>query len=101
MDSRAGIVASAWIAIAIICSMYVYVGGVTIFTDIIVFLLVAVAFMITFAIGFGIEAMRRRMENDSPTTKAKIQMATEMTDLKTAVNELSKKVDAIQKELEA
>jgi signal transduction histidine kinase len=101
MDSRAGIVASTWIAIAIISSMYIYVGRITIETDIIVALLVAVAFMITFAIGFGIEAMRRRMEYDSPTTKVKIQMANEMTELKTAVNELSKKVDAIQKELEA
>jgi signal transduction histidine kinase len=101
LDSRAGIVASAWIAIAIICSMYVYIGGITIFTDIIVFLLVAVAFMITFAIGFGIEAMRRKMDDMSPVAKAKIQMATEITDLKTAVNDLAKKVDAIQKELEA
>jgi hypothetical protein len=100
MDSRAGIVASAWIAIAIISSMYIYVGGITLATDIIVALLVALAFMITFAIGFGVEAMRRKLEDDSPMTKVKIQMATEMTDLKTAVNELSKKVDAIQKELE-
>jgi signal transduction histidine kinase len=101
MDSRAGIVASTWIAVAIISSMYIYVGRITIETDIIVALLVAVAFMITFAIGFGIEAMKHRMENESPTTKANIQMANEMTELKTAVNELSKKVDAIQKELEA
>jgi signal transduction histidine kinase len=101
MDSRAGIVASTWIAIAIISSMYIYVGRITIATDIIVALLVAVAFMITFAIGFGIEAMRRKLEDESPTTKVKIQMTSEMSDLKTAVNELSKKVDSIQKELEA
>ncbi len=69
MDSRAGIVASTWIAIAMISSMYIYVGNITIETDIIVALLVAVAFMITFAIGFGIEAMRHRMENDSPQQK--------------------------------
>ena len=101
MDSRAGMVASTWIAIAIISSMYIYVGRISIATDIIVALLVAVAFMITFAIGFGIEAMRHKLEDESPTTKVKIQMANEMTDLKNAVNELSKKVDAIQKELEA
>ena len=101
MDSRAGIVASTWIAIAIISSMYIYVGRITIETDIIVALLVAIAFMITFAIGFGVEAMRHKLIDESPTTKAKIQMASEMSDLKTAVTELSKKVDSIQKELEA
>jgi signal transduction histidine kinase len=45
--------------------------------------------------------MRRKLEDESPTTKVKIQMTSEMSDLKTAVNELSKKVDSIQKELEA
>ncbi len=96
MDSRAAIIASAWIAIAIISSMYIYVGGVTFWTNVVVGLLVFVAFILTFAVAFGLEGMRQ----ESPATKAKVQMSTELTEIKTSVSELAKKVDAIKKELE-
>ena len=96
MDSRAAVVASAWFAVAIISAMYLYVGGITLTTNIVVGLLVIVAFMITFAVTFGIEGMRQ----ESPQTKAKLQTAVELTEIKTTVNDLAKKVDAIQKELQ-
>ena len=96
MDSRAAIVASCWIAVAIISAMYIYVGGVTLETDIIVVLLVGVAFIVSFGLTFGLEGMRQ----ESPLTKAKIQTSAELSEIKTTVNELAKKVDAIQRELQ-
>ena len=95
MDSRAVIIASCWFAVAIISAMYLYVGGVTLVTNIVVGLLVFVAFILTFAVAFGLEGMRQ----DSPAIKSKIQMSTELTEIKATVSELAKKVDAIQKEL--
>lgn len=96
LDSRAAIVASCWIAIAIISAMYLYVEGATLWTNIIVLLLVGVAFIVSFGLTFGLEGMRQ----ESPQAKAKIQMSNELTEIKATVNELAKKVDAIQKELE-
>jgi hypothetical protein len=96
LDSRAAIVASCWIAIAIIAAMYIYVGGVTFWTNIIVLMLVAVAFIVTFGLTFGLEGMRQ----ESPLTKAKIKSSEELTDIKATVSDLAKKIDAIQKELE-
>ena len=96
MDSRAAMVASTWFAVAIISAMCIYVGGVTLTTDIIVGLLVVVAFIVTFGVTFGLEGMRQ----ESPLTKAKVQMSNELTEIKATASELAKKVDAIQKELE-
>jgi len=48
------------------------------------------------AVVFGLEGMRQ----ESPLTKAKIQMSTELTEIKANVGELAKKADAIKKELE-
>jgi hypothetical protein len=95
MDSRAAVVASTWFAVAIISAMYIFVGGVNLTTNIIVGLLVVLAFIVTFAITFGLEGMRQ----ESPAAKAKIQMSTELTEIKATVSDLAKKVDAIQKEL--
>ena len=96
MDSRAAIIASCWFAVAVISAMYLYVGDITLTTNIVVGLLVFVAFMTTFAVTFGLEGMRK----ESPMTKAKVQISTELTEIETIVSELAKKVDAIQKELE-
>ncbi len=76
--------------------MYLYVGGITLTTNIVAGLLVFMAFIITFAVTFGLEGMRQ----ESPQTKAKLQMNADLAEIKTAVNELAKKVDSIQKELE-
>jgi len=96
VDSRAAVVASTWFAVAIISAMYLYVGGITLTTNIVAGLLVFMAFIITFAVTFGLEGMRQ----ESPQTKAKLQMNADLAEIKTAVNELAKKVDSIQKELE-
>jgi len=40
-----------------------------------------------------------RMRQESPMAKAKVQMSTEFTEIKTTVSELARKVNAIQKEL--
>ncbi|MCW4010924.1 MAG: hypothetical protein NWF05_09945 [Candidatus Bathyarchaeota archaeon] len=96
MDSKAVIVASCWIAVAIIASMYLYVGGVNWGTNIIVGLLVVVAFILTFGLTFGLGGMRQ----ESPLAKAKIQTSLELTEIKATMSELAKKVDVIQKELE-
>ncbi|MCW4000266.1 MAG: hypothetical protein NWE93_08495 [Candidatus Bathyarchaeota archaeon] len=76
--------------------MYLYIGGITLTTNIVVGLLVFVAFIITFAVTFGLEGMRQ----ESPQTKAKLQQTTELAEIKAAVTDLTKKVDAIKKELE-
>jgi hypothetical protein len=93
MDNKTG--ASCWIAVAIISAIYIYVGGITIETDIIVALLVITAFALTFIVTFGLEGMRQY----SPAAKAKVQTSLELTEIKATINELAKKVDAIQKEL--
>lgn len=95
VDSRAAIVASCWIAIAIISAMYLYIGGATLWTNIIILILVGIAFVVSFGLTFGLEGMRQ----ESPQAKAKLQMSTELTEIKATVSDLVKKVDAIQKEL--
>jgi hypothetical protein len=95
MDSRGIIVASVWFAVAIFNAMYLQVGGISLMTSIVAVLLFGMAFIITFAVTFGLEGMRQ----ESPQAKAKLQMSMELSEIKVAVSDLTKKVDAIQKEL--
>jgi hypothetical protein len=95
MDSRGIIVASVWFAVAIFNAMYLQVGGISLMTSVVALILFGMAFIITFAVTFGLEGMRQ----ESPQAKAKLQMNTELAEIKTAVTDLTKKVDAIQKEL--
>ncbi len=96
MDSRSAIIGTCWIAIAVISAMYIYVGGVNLGTDIIVALLVLLATGITFAVGFGLEGMRRY----GPPSRAETQASLDLTELKNSIIELTKKVEALQKELQ-
>ncbi|HSV49224.1 MAG TPA: hypothetical protein VLH35_02825 [Candidatus Acidoferrales bacterium] len=96
MDSRGIIVASVWFAVAIFNAMFLQAGGINLMTSIVAVLLFGMAFVITFAVTFGLEGMRQ----ESPQAKAKLQMNTELSEIKGAVSDLTKKVDAIQKELE-
>jgi hypothetical protein len=96
MDSRAAIIGTCWIAIAIISAMYIYVGKVNFGTDIIVALLVLIATGVTFGVGFGLEGMQRY----GPPSRAEATISFDLTELKTAITELTKKVDALQKELQ-
>jgi hypothetical protein len=96
MDSRAAMIGSCWIAVAAISAMFIYVGGVNWGTDIAVGLLVIVAFIITFGLSFGLEGMRRY----GPPSTTQVELSKNLNEMKTALSELTKKVDAIQKELD-
>jgi hypothetical protein len=100
MDPRGTTVGFAWVAIAAISVMFLYAGGFTWATSIIVFLLVGVGFIVTFGINFGLAAHQSQLDKENPQTIALTQMSTELKDLKTTVSDLTKKVDAIQKELD-
>ena len=100
MDVRGWILGSTWLAIAVIASMYLYVGKISWETDIAVGILVAIGLVLTMIIGFGLEYFQTIMEKERPSTKALAQMSTELTEMKSMVSELAKKVDAIQKELQ-
>ena len=96
MDSRAAMISSCWIAIAIISAMFIYVGGVNLGTYIAVGLLVVLAFFVTFGVGFGLEGMRRY----GPPSKTQIELSSNLSEMKATLSELANKVEAIQKELE-
>ena len=100
MDSRAVIVGCTWIAVMVIASTYLVVGGVYWGTDIAVALLVLIAFMVTFAVGFGLEYFQTKMDKEKPSTKELAQVSTELTEIRSIVNNLANKVDNIQKELQ-
>jgi apolipoprotein N-acyltransferase len=100
VEVRGWILGSTWLAIAVIASMYLYVGKISWETDIAVGILVAIGLVLTMIIGFGLEYFQTIMEKERPSTKALAQMSTELTEMKSMVSELAKKVDAIQKELQ-
>ena len=86
MEGRAVIIAACWIAIAMISVVYIWVGGISLMTDIAVGVLVAVAFIVTFGVGFGeLEQMLRSKQEDKTSS--------EITELKTQMSEVAKKVD--------
>jgi uncharacterized protein YlxW (UPF0749 family) len=100
MDSRAVIVGCTWIAVMVIAATYLVVGGVYWGTDIAVGLLVLIAFMVTFAVGFGLEYFQTKMDKEKPSTKELTQVSAELTQIRSIVNDLADKVDNIQKELQ-
>ncbi len=100
MDVRAWIIGFTWFAVMVIASTYLSIGKISLGTTIAVGLLVTVGFIVTFGIGFGLEYYQTQMDKEKPSTKALAQMSTELTEIKSVVNELAKKVDAIQKELQ-
>ncbi len=96
MDSRAAIIASCWFAIAIVSAMFIFVGGVNLGTGIAVALLILIAAGVTFGVGFGLEEMRQH----GPLSRTQAQISGELTEMKAAIGELTKKVEVIQRELE-
>ena len=76
--------------------MYIWVGRVTLWTDIAVGLLTFMALILTVIVGFGLEYMQQQR----PSSRALVEMTTELSDIKSKISELAKKVDSIQKELE-
>ncbi|MCW4018606.1 MAG: hypothetical protein NWF00_08030 [Candidatus Bathyarchaeota archaeon] len=55
MGARAVIIGATWFAIMIIVMMYISVGGLTLATSIATTLLIAVAFIVTFGVAFGLQ----------------------------------------------
>jgi uncharacterized protein YlxW (UPF0749 family) len=100
MDPRGITTGFAWLAVAVISVTFLTVGGITWFTTLATVLLVGVGFVVTFGITFGLASHQAQLEKDSPQTIALTQLSTELKDLKTTVNDLTKKVEAIQKELD-
>jgi hypothetical protein len=100
VDVRGWILGSTWLAIAAIASMYLYVGKISWETDIAVGILVAIGLVLTLIVGFGLEYFQTMMDKERPSKKALAQMSAELTEMKSMVGELAKKVDAIQKELQ-
>jgi hypothetical protein len=86
--------------VMIIASTYLAIGGINWGTNIAVGLLVAVAFIVTFGVAFGLESHQAQLDKERPSTKALAQMSIELTEMKSMVSDLAKKVDVIQKELE-
>lgn len=100
MDARAIIIAFTWLAVMVIGATYLSIGGIYWGTDVAVGLLVMTGFIVTFAVGFGLEYFQTQMDKERPSTKELAQMSTELAEIKTIVSDLAKKVDSIQKELQ-
>ena len=100
VDARALIIGVIWLAIMVIGATYIWIGNITLYTDIIIALLFAVGLIVTIILAFGLEYFQAQMDKERPATKALAQMSTELTEMKTMVTELTKKVDAIQKDLQ-
>jgi uncharacterized protein HemX len=100
MDVRAIIIGATWFAIMVIAMMYIGIGGINLGTSIATGLLVTVAFIVTFGVAFGLQAHQAQLDKESPSIKTLAQLSTEVTEMKSMISDLSKKVDAIQKELE-
>jgi len=100
VDVRAWIIGFTWFAVMVIASTYLSIGKISWATTVAVGLLVTVGCIVTFAVAFGLEYYQTQMDKEKPSTKTLAQMLTELTEIKSMVNELAKKVDAIQKDLQ-
>ncbi len=98
MDSRAAIVASCWIAVAIISAVYIWVGGINVWNNIVVGLLVFMAFIITFGVGFRLA--RFQQGEEKARAKPEIQLLNELQNIKSKLDELTKEVEEIKKVIE-
>ncbi|KYH40251.1 MAG: hypothetical protein AYL32_012780 [Candidatus Bathyarchaeota archaeon B26-2] len=90
MDTRAIIIISCWIAVTVISSVYIWVGGIDIWVNISVGLLVFTAFIITFGVGLGFK----------PERKPEITLQNELRDIKTKLEILMKEIEEIKKVIE-
>ncbi len=91
MESKVSIIASCWIAIAIISVVMVWVGGVNIWTNLAVGGLVLTAFIVT----FGVMMMEKDEER-----KRRLAPPSEFVSLEKKVDDLSKMVEEIKKAIE-
>ncbi|MCZ2856714.1 MAG: hypothetical protein O2U62_06440 [Candidatus Bathyarchaeota archaeon] len=97
MNSRAVVIASCWLAVAIISSVYIWVGlGEGYIGDIMfglyvpIGLLILVAFIVTFGVPSGFE----------PDKKLETVMSSKLQDIKSKLDALTREVEEIKKTLE-
>jgi len=86
------VVGTCWIAVAIISSVIFWVGGVNIWNNISVGLLVFTAFIVTIVIGTGHGVVLE--------TKPEHVLSSELQDIRTKLDTLLKEVEAIKKTIE-
>ncbi|WFO74621.1 hypothetical protein J4526_05935 [Desulfurococcaceae archaeon MEX13E-LK6-19] len=84
------IIVVCWITIAILSSIYLWIGGVNFWTNIMVLLFLGVAFVVT----FGLTAMW------PPSSLPEKKLEKELSELKKEVHELKKKIDELRKIIE-
>jgi len=92
MESRSMIVLATWISVSVISVFFVWVGGASLGNYIFVGLLILFALGVT----FGISGMRELM----PDKKPEIQMLTELQNIKTKLEALSKEIAEIKKTIQ-
>ncbi len=90
MEIRAVTILSCWVSTAIISVIFVWTGGATLGNYVFVGLLIFLAFLITFGIGFGLR----------PSKREKIELLSEIKNIKSKLDELSKEVEEIKKAIE-
>jgi len=90
MDIRAVIIASSWIAVTIISVVYIWIGGVNVWNNLSVGLLVFTAFIITFGVAFGLRVER----------KPEMQLLSELKNIRSKLDELMKEIEEIKKAIE-
>jgi membrane protein implicated in regulation of membrane protease activity len=101
MEVRGFIIGSVWLAIMVTAATYIWIGKITWATDIAVGLLFSVGLIMTIILAFGLEYFQTMMmDKERPSTKELTQISKELTEMRSMVVELTKKVDAIQKELQ-
>ncbi len=91
MESRGLVIGTCWIAVALISVAYIWVGGISLSTDIAVGLLVLLAFVVTIVVGFGERGME--LEHESKASG-------EFADMRAKIDEIASKVDEIKRALE-
>ncbi len=95
MEDKAAIIASCWIAVAIISSVYMWVfasklGDILFGVFLPVGLLVLVAIAVTFGIGFGSE----------PEKKHEAKTSSDVQDLTSKLDATTKEIKQIKKQIE-
>lgn len=99
-DVRPVAIAFTWFVALALSVLYLNIGKMSLGTDIAVGLLIIVAVVVTLAVTFGLEYYQTKMDKERPSTKTLAQMSTELTEMNLMINDLTKKVDSIQHELE-
>ncbi len=92
MESKVSIIASCWIAIAVISLVMIWVGGVNIWTNLAVGGLVLTAFIVTFGVAW--------MEEEYEKKKPQFAAPSEFANLEKKIDDLTKIVSEIQKAIE-